>query len=75
MADDLRKYGKIKRINKLLVTTSSRRLDDLGVWPTFRYYADLWLVQKGKLNAKTSKFIKHDSFKPFTTITKNSQRE
>jgi glycosyltransferase involved in cell wall biosynthesis len=73
MADDLRKFGKIKYVDKKMVSTSSRRLEYEGVMKTYQYYIDLWLVQKLCLRPEKNKIIKHDSFKPFTTISVSPQ--
>jgi glycosyltransferase involved in cell wall biosynthesis len=70
MADDLRKFGKIKYISKKLVVTSSRRLDG-GVIKSFKYYIDLWLVQKMNIKPGKNSLIKNNAFKPYTETSKN----
>jgi len=66
MADDLKKFGRIKYISQKLVTTSSRRLEEDGIIRTFKYYIDLWLVQKLNLRPGKNGFVKHGSFEAFT---------
>lgn len=72
ICDDLRKIGKVKFISKKLVTNSSRRLEETGVWNSLKYYLDLWLIQKMKLDPKKNSFIKNSSFKAFTSTKKQS---
>jgi len=74
MADDLRKFGKIKYVDKKMVSTSSRRLEYGGVMKTFQYYIDLWLVQKLCLRPEKNKLIKHDSFEPYTMLVKDNPK-
>lgn len=73
MADDLRKFGKIKYLNKKLVVTSSRRLEKGGILSAFKYYIDLWLVQKGKNLARKIPGVKNTSFQPYTLIAKRGK--
>jgi len=68
ICDDLKKVGKVKFIGRKLVTNSSRRLEETGVWNSLRYYFDLWLIQKMNVNPKKSGIIKNNSFKAFTSI-------
>jgi len=68
MADDLRKFGRIKYIDKKKLVTSSRRLESSGVMDSFRYYIDLWLVQKLNLRPEKNKLIKNGAFKPYTML-------
>jgi glycosyltransferase involved in cell wall biosynthesis len=73
MAKDLKKFGNVKCINRTLVVTSSRRLDDFGVWSTYNYYIDLWIIQKLNLKGKKqAKLIKHNEFKPYTVLKNSS---
>ncbi|MGC9310157.1 MAG: glycosyltransferase [Candidatus Aenigmatarchaeota archaeon] len=60
---DLSKEGKINRIWKKKVTTSSRRLEKFGLLGALRYYSELYVLEsknsKGRIRTSLSKYGKY----------------
>lgn len=65
MSKELQKYGKTTFLPRAKLTTSSRRLENFGLFGALRYYLELMLIQEANIkNPEKHRLLKYRSYKP-----------
>lgn len=68
----LKKVGKTKYFTDFFVVTSSRRLEEMGLLGTLRYYFEMDLASRNQI---IKKFLTYDDYRPFRIKESALQKE